>query len=342
LTDDYPKSVWVPEEEAKRDKRLPPELYNMKYKNIHWGQRKLHLGEVDFLTSYTNRNEKYTLVYAGAANGQHIPLLLKLFPNIEFHLYDPAPFSSVVNNNPTLKINPHKDPDAPVGFFTNNVSINYRSTKNLLFICDIRLAPSMKKSDPEYASIFEDNVANDMNIQKDWVNIMRPKFSILKMRLPYNAKDTYKYLDGEVRFGIWAPVASTETRLIVSKLSLSPGEEFPTKSYIPEVYEKQLAYFNNRMRQMDIGGVSFKSVGIEMDGVFVDLWGEYGILINADCYLETLLFVSLLGRNGEEISISNVKRLINETSKWIYTDVDPKNAFIKKNEVNKYKKKVGL
>lgn len=336
LTPEYPMSLWVPEEKEKRDKKLPKALYDMTYKNIHWGQRKLHLSEVDFFMSYTNQNEKYTIVYAGAANGQHIPLLLKLFPNLEFHLYDPAPFSPVVLSNPALKINPFKDSVLPVGFFTDEVAANYTSTDNLLFICDIRLAPSMKKSDPKYAALFEEKVDYDMTIQKDWVNIMKPKFSILKMRLPYYAKEKYEYLDGDVRFQIWAPVASTETRLVVSRTD--DEDKFSIKSYAPEVYEKQCAYFNNQMRQMDIGKVTFKSVGIDTDGEFGDLWREYGILINTDCYLETVLFALYLKRIGEEITVSNVKRLIDETSKWLYEDVSPKNAFLKKIEVNKHKK----
>ncbi|MDD4930601.1 MAG: hypothetical protein PHG66_00405 [Candidatus Colwellbacteria bacterium] len=335
LTPNYPMSIWVPEEKEKRDKKLPKALYDMTYKNIHWGQRKLHLSEVDFFMSYTNRKEKYTIVYAGAANGQHIPLLLKLFPNLEFHLYDPAPFSPVVLSNPALKINPYKDSVLPVGFFTDEVASNYTSTENLLFICDIRLAPSMKKSDPKYAALFEEKVDYDMTIQKDWVNIMKPKFSILKMRLPYHAKEKYEYLDGDVRFQIWAPVASTETRLVVSR---TDEGTFPIKRYVPEVYERQCAYFNNQMRQMDLGKISFKSVGIDMDGEFGDLWNEYGILVNADCYLETTLFALYLKRIGEKVTVSNVKKLVDETSKWLYDDVLPKNAFLKKIEVNKHKK----
>lgn len=335
LTPTYPLSIWVPEQKEKRDKSLPPDLYNMTYKNIHWGQRKLHLSEVDFFMSYTNSKDKYTIVYAGAANGQHIPLLLKLFPNLVFHLYDPAPFSPVVKNNPEIfKINPYKDSISPSGFFTNEIAAKYVGVENLLFICDIRLAPPMKKSDPNYASFFEEKVDYDMTIQRDWVNIMSPKFSILKMRIPYNMKEKYEYLDGDIRFQIWAPVSSTETRLVVTKVD----GKFPIKNYIPEIYEKQCAYFNNRMRQMDIGKISFKSVGIDMEGNFEDLWGDYNILINADCYLETVLFCNYLKRIGETLSIPNVKRFIDETSKWLYEDVSPNNAFLKKIEVNKRKK----
>lgn len=332
MTPDYPMSIWVPEEKSKRNKFIHGNLYNMEYKNIHWGQRKLHMSEMDFFTTYTNRNDAYTVVYAGAANGQHIPLLLKLFPNLDFHLYDPAPFSPVVLEHPSLKINLYKDSVLPVGFFTDEIAAKYTNVKNLLFICDIRLAPSMKKTDPEYAQQFEKKVDYDMNIQKNWVDIMKPEFSILKMRIPYHIKEDYEYLDGDVRFQIWAPVASTETRLIVKKGSFS-------KKYIPEIYENQCAYFNNQMRQMDISNITFKIVGIDIDGKFKDLWMEYGIFINIDCYLETVVFISYLKRTGEEITILNIKKLIDETSNWLYNDVLPQNSFLKKIELNKYAKK---
>jgi predicted RNA methylase len=363
LTPDYPMSPWVPQEKYKRPRTLPPALYNMIYRNIHWGQRKLHLSEVDFFLSYTTTTDKYVVVYAGAANGQHIPLLFKMFPNVEFHLYDPAPFSPLVTSRPDLfKINLYKDSSLPVGFFTNEVAEHYKGIDNLLFICDIRLAPSISKGDEKYAELFEENVDNDMKIQRDWVEIMRPKFSILKMRLPYYQKDPYEYLAGDVRFQIWAPVTSTETRLVVKR---NNDGGFSTAKYDPKVYEQQCAYFNNQMRQMDISRVTFKELGIEgvtgckddcdlkspwgeygilinADCYLKSLWGEYGILINADCYLETVVLCGYLDRIGKEKTIRSIKTLIDEMSSWLYEDIPPKKAFLEKERINKHKKSRGM
>lgn len=350
LEKNYPLSIWVPSDKSKRSTSLPPELYNMTYKSIHWGQRKLHLSEVDFFTSNTNTTDTYTVVYAGAANGQHIPLLSKMFPNLEFHLYDPAPFSPLIDKeNTKLKINLYKDSTLPIGFFTDEIALKYTTTKNLLFICDIRLAPTEKKNNPKYKSLFEEKVDNDMKIQKDWVLIMKPISSILKMRIPYNVKDKFEYLDGDVRFQTWAPIESTETRLVVlrkvndesSELSDSKNNEFPVKNYVPETYERQCAYFNNQMRQFDIGLVTFKSVGIkigdeidgEVDSVFNDLWKDYGIFVNMDCYLETVLLCNYLNRIDEPVSLLSIKNLIDEISKWLY-DIDPIKAFAKKIDLN--------
>jgi hypothetical protein len=61
----------------------------------HWGQRKLLLSEIQFLTKYydlfDNNKKKYVL-YVGAAHGIHIPVLSKLFPELNFILYDPSKF----------------------------------------------------------------------------------------------------------------------------------------------------------------------------------------------------------------------------------------------------------
>lgn len=58
----------------------------------HWGQRKLLLSEIEFLTEHAN--EHTIVIYAGAAPGTHIQYLSReLFPKIKFVLVDPSPFS---------------------------------------------------------------------------------------------------------------------------------------------------------------------------------------------------------------------------------------------------------
>src|SRR5271170_7957656 len=54
---------------------------------LHWGQRKLLLNEIEFLTVYGDRSD--TIIYIGAADGLHLEYLSKLFPNHNFILYDP-------------------------------------------------------------------------------------------------------------------------------------------------------------------------------------------------------------------------------------------------------------
>lgn len=65
---------------------------------IHWGQNKLLMSEIEFLTDHS---QGYDLViYAGAAPGTHTNYLSKLFPKVTFLLIDPSDF----NITPTDKV----------------------------------------------------------------------------------------------------------------------------------------------------------------------------------------------------------------------------------------------
>ena len=44
---------------------------------LHWGQRKLLISEIEFLTKYSRKND--TILYIGAAPGIHINILIHLY-----------------------------------------------------------------------------------------------------------------------------------------------------------------------------------------------------------------------------------------------------------------------
>jgi len=75
--------------------------------------------------------------------------------------------------------------------------------KNVIFISDIRRT---------YAS--EDLILEDMLDQQRWHELINPKVSMLKFRLPWRAGET-EYLEGEVWTQPYAKARSTETRLVV-------------------------------------------------------------------------------------------------------------------------------
>ena len=78
-------------ENMPRLKYEPTPSFQMKKDIIHWGQRKLFISELMFLTRYGDLAQN--IVYAGAACGTHIPYLAYLFPNHNFTLIDPCQFS---------------------------------------------------------------------------------------------------------------------------------------------------------------------------------------------------------------------------------------------------------
>ncbi len=59
---------------------------------LHWGQRKLLMSEIEFLTLHATPG--CVVVYAGAAPGLHCAFLSDMFPEVrQFILVDPSPFS---------------------------------------------------------------------------------------------------------------------------------------------------------------------------------------------------------------------------------------------------------
>jgi len=197
--------------------------------NLHHGQRKLFISEIQCLTYFVkSATDKLVVVYAGAAPGYHIPYLHKLFPNIIFHLYDPAKFG-IVQDSKTFLYNE---------FFTDEVAKKWTG-KCDIFISDVRL--DGKTGD---MVAWERQVMKDMEMQRVWTNLIKPRSgAMLKFRPPYLATPgaesglpldeivDYKYLPGKILWQSWAPINSTETRLLVSNSDLDKMEKFDALKY---------------------------------------------------------------------------------------------------------------
>jgi hypothetical protein len=193
---------------------------------LHWGQRKLLLSEIEFLTDcFLELPNATTVVYAGAAPGTHIPYLSGLFPTYNFVLYDPGKFN--IQESDRIRI--HNT------YFTDDVARGLKNTDNTLFISDIRRSP-------EGDSIEDKIVMGDMNAQQVWHDLIRPARSMLKFRMPYD-HGRVVYLEGDVYFQAWAPQSSSETRLVTSSHSLTV--------YNIQDYEDKLFRFNTITRSQD-------------------------------------------------------------------------------------------
>lgn len=219
---------------------LHPEARAMPYQRrqgevksvIHWGQRKLLLSEIEFLTICARDHgtdvHRCTVVYAGAAPGTHIDALSKMFPEAHFVLVDPAPFTV----RPSRRIEIIQD------MFTDDLARQLSRRPNVLFISDIRTA------DPNRDSLEESEarIKNDMSAQWQWHLLLGSLRSMLKFRLPWD-KDQSRYLDGDVYLPVWGPTSTTEARLITSR-----DDPSATRVYDHELYEGQMYYHNTVMR----------------------------------------------------------------------------------------------
>ena len=156
-----------------------PELPYRRRKNeekvsLHFGQRKLLLTVVQFLTLFWNPKKvpKPIVVYAGAAPGNNIEIISQLFPEVEFHLYDPWTFKI----NETDKIHLYNQ------YFTDHDAKQWSGRSDIYFISDIRTADYTKAKNLDEN---ENQIMQDMMKQMNWYNIINPIHGHLKFRLPY-------------------------------------------------------------------------------------------------------------------------------------------------------------
>ena len=229
--------------------------------NCHDGQRKLLYSEIEF---YSLVREKYNLnnilvVYVGSANGIHEPVIFDLFPEFDFYLCDPNPYMihhPLIRNKERVCINNDYYTDET----WNDVVAFNKKKKDIVFICDIR-------EDME-----EQAILNNMIQQQLWTVQLNSVAYMLKFRLPYLVEENFKklnlnyklpdgikvdkklldssnksiydflYLKGDIYFQIYAPIMSSETRLIHVKDNKK--DLFEIKKYSIDAYDGNLYYFN--------------------------------------------------------------------------------------------------
>jgi hypothetical protein len=200
------------------DSRLPYRRRPFDVKpSVHWGQLKLFLSELQFLSEHGHFSN--TIVYAGAAPGTHIKYLSEMFPTHKFILWDPRAFDV---KGPMIET--HEE------YFTDEVAKQYAG-QDVLFVSDIRTGSSQDAPDA-----FEGRVGIDMEWQMNWHKIMKPAMGMYKFRLPY-AKGKTTYMDGTLQLQVFAPTSTTELRLIVP-------QGMRTREYCNERIEEQMYYFN--------------------------------------------------------------------------------------------------
>lgn len=206
---------------------------------VHWGQRKLLLSEIEFLTIIGREKllRDAVVVYAGAAPGTHITYLAQLFPSVGFILVDPAPFT--VKESAQIRL--------IHAFFTDDLARCLASElggKKVFFVSDIRSTDPFRDGDEEA----EARVCDDMKSQERWHFLLGSQRSMLKFRLPWDDGQTW-YLNGDVYLPVWGPQTTTECRLITNAGRGGGGNgNNMYRRYDNRKYERQLFYFNNVTR----------------------------------------------------------------------------------------------
>ena len=256
----------------------------------HFGQRKLLLGEVDFLAEFARDGD--TVVYAGAAPGIHVPFLAMLFPGVRFELYDPRKFD--LRGTPTVlaRITPHRE------FFTEETAASYAGRDDVLFISDVRTGTE----DAVLPS--EAEIIDDMRQQETWVRAMQPRAFSLKFRLPFDQMTDFEYFAGETRTQAWAPGASLETRLMASR-------PYTRRAYSPSDYDSRMNYLNLVVRPW-----AKYEPGVPLVAV-------PGLARDFDSALEAHIWAKYLRRNGgSSPSPAAIAALFNKATAEVHRGLD--------------------
>lgn len=216
-------------------------IQNLNLKNVHWGQLKLFCNELMFLNLYYDPAANIKdLVYIGAAGGHHLDVLTKLYPDLHFHLYDTGKFYPKLERVSNITIYNK--------YFTDE-DVQKWKLKQFYMVSDIRsLSYDSSKNELNDRVSNEELVWSDMRLQKKWVEIMKPRYSMLKFRLPYAESfelekgSTRMYLDGTVYIQPFCKKASSETRLVID------GDNIYDREWDLLEYEEKMAFHNKIVR----------------------------------------------------------------------------------------------
>jgi len=216
-----------------QSKTLPYKKMNGIHVSIENGRRKLILDDITLFTYYWDPKTlpNPTVVYVGAAPGNHITLISHMFPQIaSFILYDPSPFQ--IRESKKVKILNQ--------FFTDKDCEQYKDRKDIIFISDIRGA---KTPDMSIEQFEKEMLIPNMRAQENWYKLINPSLCCLKFRLPYYSEGKerkFSYLPGVILKQAWTNPESTETRLI--------PQDNKNIDYDTLFYEQACFYHNKVLR----------------------------------------------------------------------------------------------
>ena len=262
--------------------------------NIHWGQLKLFMSELSAFTYYLETSECSTIIYVGAAPGEHLYVLAKLFEELEFHLYDLAKFDKRLDELNNVKIYNKYFEEEDIKYWKNYPS-------KVFLISDIRNLTMETKEDESGKRESERIVWSDMKLQEQWVIDLEPYAALLKFRLPY-AYDfilkeglTRKYLDGTVFRQLYHQDNSSETRLLVKGIGY--------RDWNLLAYE-QVNHYHNAITRCE---VDFKN---PIDNSDNPIYPEEGLKNKFDATAMTVVIYDYLKKINMTPSEENIKILI--------------------------------
>jgi len=267
----------------------------------HQGQRKLLFAELHFFHKCCEREGPGvnltqltgTVVYAGAANGIHIPILASMVPKLKWILFDPSPFhKTVLSDKRFICINNKFD----VSVAKKHIG---KSSNPVWFISDIRSNNS------------DEGVTKDMELQSLWIKKLNPKLASLKFRLPFSnigslkskQKENIKeerlldYLDGDLYAQVNAPAYSSEARLITDATR-------SVKTYSVLKHETRMQGYNYYTRNMRF--------------IVPEKWRDVVLCVPGyDNGFESMIELSLLPQTDIEYVVNFERKMLEATNRHL-------------------------
>jgi hypothetical protein len=264
--------------------------------NVHLGQLKLLLSEMQLLVYHVDPARVSQVIYIGAANGHHIYVLSKLFPQFEYHLYDISDnWDSRLKGLANVKINNRY-------FVHKDIEKWKKNDQNTILISDVRNLSTGGDDKEKVEKLIQD----DMEMQKTWVEQLEPVAALLKCRFPFCEKHNlekfkgckYNYLDGIIYRQAFPGYNSAETRLLVRGIAY--------RDWDFKIYEEQLFYHNSVVRSSfkffnpitndESPILKERGIGNDYDStaltvIVMDYLKKTNVPVNYDYIIKTLYFI---------------------------------------------------
>lgn len=295
------------------DKEVP--YYNRSFElQIHWGQLKLFMSELQALVYYGDINSFSEIVYVGAAPGEHTYVLAQMFPQFNFHLYDKQNFDRRLEKLKNVKLYKKYFEQEDIDFWK-------KSTKQIFLISDIRSLNYQGKSKNKAKA--EQIVWENMKLQQSWYEEIKPYAGLFKFKLPYATSynleqgKTRSYLDGIIFRQVFQKENSSETRLFTRGMGY--------REWNIETYERKISYHNSTIREKSL----YKN---PIDLSNNPVYKEKGFTNNYDSVCSTMILKDYLQKVNADVNMSNVRSLID----YIIDNITPEgeNKLVTKNLVD--------
>lgn len=267
--------------------------------NLHLGQRKLCMNEVQFLTRFLKtKNDEAYVIYAGASPSRHTWFLHEIFPKLKFILVDPNTFIMHIKNPKITHLNTHNDSIVYIRKNKKNDTTQYQNFYDSDHIHDAQLDSKVLdfiRTSQYSFFLIEDYYTNDLSklfskLDKDiyfwsdirtgidskkptdidiiwnlsqqhnWISLLKPKGFMLKYRCPY-----FQDIRGKTYDDIWKVLDNLDDSISFSK---KHGIDF-----VKNLLEKKVIYYDGTIYIQPWGPIT--TTEVRLVGNDINKFKEY-------------------------------------------------------------------